>query len=189
MKKKKQSKKEVWMMGFIAFILVTSILGFVWKGGPPKVEYNEIPFDPEGNGWSTEIDDQKVLFNYHPEEVDYINLSQTITQRLSTVELDTTYDLDDPYAEHIAKVQYTMEIGLSAFNVFIVKGFTTENEFERQVITCEDATPYVPVIYFKKSNQTKVSLKGDCIVAEANRGEDLVKIKDRLLYAIFGVIE
>lgn len=189
MKKKKKSKKEVWMMGFIAFILVMSVMGFVWKGGPPKVEYNEIPFVQEGTGWSTMIEGQKVLFNYHPEEVDYINLSQSITQRLSTVELDITYDFNDTYAEYIAKVQYTMEIGLSAFNIFIVKGFTAENEFDRPVITCDDATPYVPVIYFKKSNQTRISLEDNCIIAEAYRGEDLAKIKDRLLYAIFGVIK
>jgi hypothetical protein len=73
--------------------------------------------------------------------------------------------------------------------MFVVKGFTSENEFAKPIITCDNATFYVPVIYFKKSNQTVISLENNCIIAEAYRGEDLVKVKDRLLYSIFGVIK
>ena len=177
------------MMGFIAFIMVTSIVGFLWKGGPPKVEYRGIPFVQEANGWSTEINDRMVSFNYHPNEVEHINISPAITQRLNSVEIDTTYDVNDSYAEYIAKVQYTLELGLNNFDIFVVKGFTEENEFNRPVITCSDATPYVPVIYFKKSNETDIYLEGNCIIAEAYRGEDFIRIKDRLLYAILGIME
>ena len=154
MKKKKENNKiQTIMMGFIAFILITSVMGFIWKGGSPPVEYKEIPFIQEANGWSVDIKGQNVFFNYHPEEVEYINLTSTITQRLTAIEIDTTYDLDDEYVEFIARVQYSMAEGLGNFDIFLVSGFTTENEFNRQVITCNDATPFVPVIYFKKSNR------------------------------------
>ena len=190
MKKKKDSKRlQTIMMGFIAFIMVTSIMGFVWKGGTNKVMYNDVPFVQEPTGWSANINGQKILFNYHPEEVEFINISPAIIQRLHTLELDTTYDLNDTYAEYIAKVQYTLELGLNNFDIFIVRGFTTENEFNKPIITCNNATPYVPVLYFKKSNQTKISLEDNCIIVEAYRGQDLIRIKDRLLYTIFGVME
>jgi hypothetical protein len=190
MKKQKESKKQTWMMAFIAFIMITSVIGFVWQGGTNKVRYNGIPFVEEANGWSTKIKGKNLIFNYLPQEVDYINVSPLLAQRLTnTVEIDTTYDVDDPFAEYIAKVQYTMGIGLGHFEVFVVSGFTSENEFAKPIITCENATVYVPVIYFKKSNQTMISLENNCIIAEAFYGEDLVKVKDRLLYAIFGVIK
>jgi len=177
------------MMGFIAFILVTSVMGFLWKGGPPKVEYNGIPFVQEADGWSTKINGKHAVFNYHPTEVEHIDLNSEIAQRLSAVEIDITYDIDDDYAEYIAKVQYTLAQGLSNFDMFVVAGFTTENEFNRPIVTCDDATMYVPVLYFKKSNETKVYMEGNCIIAEAYRGEDVIKIKDRLLYAILGIIK
>ena len=190
MKKRKDNKKmQTLMMGFIAVILVSSIMGFIWKGGPPKVEYNDIPFVQEPEGWSAEINGRNVVFNYHPTEVEHINMSSEIASRLSTVEIDTTYDLDDEYAEYIAKVQYVLAQGLSGFDIFVVSGFTTENEFDRPIITCNKATPFVPVLYFKKSNETNVYLEGNCIIAEASRGEDLIKIKDRLLYAILGIMQ
>ncbi|MBW2980388.1 hypothetical protein KY360_03160 [Candidatus Woesearchaeota archaeon] len=190
MKKRKDNKRmQTIMMGFIAFIMVTSIVGFLWKGGQPKVEYNGIPFVQEASGWTAEINTQKISFNYHPNEVEHINISPAITQRLDTVEIDTTYDINDSYAEYIAKVQYTLGLGLNNFDIFVVKGFTEENEFNRPVITCDDATAYVPVIYFKKSNETKVYLEGNCIMAEAYRGDDLIKIKDRLLYTILGIMK
>ncbi len=68
-------------------------------------------------------------------------------------------------------------------------GFTTKNEFNKPVITCKNATLYVPVIYFKKSNETSITLEGNCIIAEAFRGEDFTKIKDRLVYGALGVMK
>jgi hypothetical protein len=190
MKRRKENKRlQTIMMGFIAVIMITSVMGFLWKGGPPKVEYNGVPFTQEPEGWSANINNQKMIFNYHPNEVEYLNMSPEIAQRLTTVEIDTTYDINDSYAEYIAKVQYTLATGLSGFDIFIVGGFTAENEFNRPVITCDDATIYVPVVYFKQSNQTKVSLEGNCIIAEARKGEDLIKIKDRLAYTVLGIMK
>ena len=46
----------------------------------------------------------------------------------------------------------------------------------------------VPVIYFKQSNETKVIIDDDCIIAEARNNIDILRIKDRLLYSMLGVI-
>lgn len=67
-------------------------------------------------------------------------------------------------------------------------GFTTNNTFDMPIITCEDATPVVPIIYFKQSNQTKVSLEENCIIVEARNNIDILRIKDRLLYSMLGII-
>jgi hypothetical protein len=176
MRRKKESKKEVWMMGFVAFLMITSIIGFSWKGGSQKVKYNEIPFVQEENGaWSGQILGQKLTLNYHPTELESIEADSEALQRLATVEIDTTYDIDDEYAEGIAKVQYLMEEVLVNYNIFVLRAFTEENEYERPVLTCEDATPFVPIVYFKKSNQ--------------KAGQDLLRIKDILIYSALGVMQ
>ena len=68
-------------------------------------------------------------------------------------------------------------------------GFTTENEYNIPVITCADATPTVPVLYFQRTNETKVYREGSCIILEAATDFDLLRLKDRILYGIFGVMK
>jgi hypothetical protein len=72
--------------------------------------------------------------------------------------------------------------------LFIRQGFTTENDYNFPVITCRDSTSVVPVIYFKSSNETKVYLENDCIIAESSTQIDFERIKDRLVYGMLGII-
>jgi hypothetical protein len=43
------------------------------------------------------------------------------------------------------------------------------------------------VIYFKSSNETKATLQGSCIIAEAKAGQEMVLLKDRIIYAMLGL--
>ena len=65
---------------------------------------------------------------------------------------------------------------------------TEVNEFTLPVITCDDATSSVPVLYFVESNETKIYSENGCIIAEAKFETDLLRIKDRLLYERLGII-
>ena len=56
------------------------------------------------------------------------------------------------------------------------------------IIACDDATPLIPVIYFVESNETKIYKQENCIIAEADTSVDVIRIKDRLLYGIHGII-
>ena len=68
-------------------------------------------------------------------------------------------------------------------------GFTEENKFDFPIITCDDATESIPVIYFRGANQTAIYEEANCIIAEAKREADFLRIKDRLIFGVFGVIE
>ncbi|MEK6948680.1 MAG: hypothetical protein AABX34_00555, partial [Nanoarchaeota archaeon] len=74
------------------------------------------------------------------------------------------------------------------FNIFVRNGFTAEQQ-NFPIITCNQSTNFVPVIYFKSSNATKVYLDNNCITAEALTQADVIRVKDRLVYGILGIIK
>ena len=92
-------------------------------------------------------------------------------------------------AQSIALAQYQMGLTLEAYNIFIREGLTENNTFNLPIITCNNSTANVPVIYFKQGNSTKIYLDNDCIVAEALTGADFIKSKDKILYSVLGVLK
>ena len=78
---------------------------------------------------------------------------------------------------------------LQKTNKYIQSGKTKNTTtYNLPIITCDNATEFVPVIYFKDSNITKFTLENNCIIGESNSREGFLALKDRLLYALFDVI-
>ena len=189
MRKEKKSRWGAVLVFFIAFIMISSIIGFMYGGQTDTFKYKDLKFKRTQNQWSTVINNQKLVFNYFPADVEQINLSSDIiTLLLNKPEIDTTSEINGTFSEEIALAQYNTALTLNNFNIYVRRGFTTNNTFNLPIITCEDATFAVPVLYFKQSNQTKVTLENDCIIAEARNNIDILRIKDRLLYSMLGII-
>ncbi|MFH1642919.1 MAG: hypothetical protein ABIC04_08555 [Nanoarchaeota archaeon] len=192
MKKKKLDTKKV-MVYFIAFIMISSIFGIIFSGYRQQtvsMEYNGYTFLRQDNKWVMNLNNNLVSFDYYPEEVESLNISPEIVSMLTnTFEIDATSEPNSTYKDTIAVVEYEMINFLSDnVNLYLRTGFTEENDYGLPIITCADSTPRVPVIYFKKSNITKVSLDRYCVVAEARDDFGFLRIKDRLLYTILGII-
>jgi hypothetical protein len=193
--KKRRFKKEQIMVYFIAFIMISSVFGVIfygYSGGGTEVSYNEFIFLREegGNKWSTEIDGKQMFFDYFPTEVEQTNVSAEIINKLSnTVEIDVTYDVNSSKKEVFAYVGYDMQQQLANKNIYVRLGFLTESEYDVPIISCADATAIVPVLYLKESNGTKVYAQGNCIIVEAGGDFDFIRLKDRILFSIFGIME
>ena len=183
------SKKNM-VSFFIVFIMISSVVGFMWgRSDNRKEKYNGIPFEVKDKQWVTVINDAQVGFDFFPTEVESIELSPDIMARLSnTLEIDTTYDINDTNKEAIALAQYKMGLMLNNLNIFVRRGLIGENDL-LPIINCDDSTDLVPVIYFRSSNETKVFLEDDCIITESRNAQDFLKIKERMLYGIVGVIK
>ena len=193
---KREEKKSFWSKRnmvslFIVFIMVSSAIGYMWdREGARREEYNGYAFVIKESQWVTKIDKNEVGFDYFPTEVEDVNVSSEIINRISnTLEIDATYDVNDSYKEGIALAQQRMDEALLLKSLYLRKGMTGENEFELPIITCKNATSSVPVIYFKRSNQTEIILEGNCIIAKARTEADFIRVKDRLLYGMFGIIK
>ena len=176
---------------FIVLIMVFSFGGLVIDQiAKEKHEYEGFRFLLQNNKWFLEIDANEFEFDSFPTEVEHISADPGVSDKLSNVlEIDITSDLNDTRSEAISLMQYSMSNELNKKRIYIRKGAISETDFNIPVITCKDATSSVPVIYVKSSNETRILLEGDCVIAESKNSVDFIKIKDRLLYAILGVMD
>lgn len=193
MQEKKERKK--WgLIVFLVFIMIGTSFSFVFFGFSPvseKIKYNGYTFTfiSSQNIWIAKINGRQAAFNFVPMDVANINISGEIAAMLrDKVEIDVTYDINSTFAQPIALVQHQLGLVLAQYNIFVRKGFTLNNTFNLPIITCKDATLNTPVIYFKYSNTTQAHVDGNCIIAEAATDADIIKIKDRLLYGVLGVM-
>lgn len=178
---------------FIGIIMVFSAFGVIFfgfsAGSGGNVKYNGLKFIDKGNFWSVNINGREALFTYLPDEATSINIESLAVDRLkNVVQIDTTSEFNDTLAEPIALAQFQMGTALFNFNIFVRNGFTAEQQ-NFPIITCNQSTNFVPVIYFKSSNATNVYLDNNCIIAEALTQIDVIRVKDRLVYGILGIIE
>ena len=189
-KKRLFSKQNIVSL-FIVFIMVSSVIGYMWgRGTGEKVKYKDYSFLRKGRAWVLKTQNGELAFDHFPSEIENINLSsETIDRLKGVVEIDSTSSINSSYAEAIAKAQYDMQQVLGTVsNTYIRVGLTDENEFNLPVIICKDSTYTIPVLHFKKSNSTNILIDGDCIIGEAKSEIDILRIKDRILYGLLGII-
>jgi len=186
----KKNNTAKYMVYFMAFIMISSVFavmfyGFANQEGTAK--YGKIKFTQTDNGWTLNTKTQQYNFDYLPQEVDFMNLSSEMTGLLSnTLEIDVTSEVNNSDAETIAFVQFAMDRNLP--QKYIRVGFSTNSSFNTPIFDCSDATQLVPVVYFKSGNETKFIEEGNCLIAQSRDNFGFIRIKDRLLYAILGII-
>jgi hypothetical protein len=187
----KEKRKKLAMSIFVVAIMTLSVLGYivVQNTGQSTTTYKDFKFLNVNNQWYTKIGGKNILFDYHPAQVEYINVSKTIIDRInSSVQLYQTSDVNSSDKQAIALAQFDIVQDLSLRNQYAVNGFTTENEFNLPVITCANSTQYVPVLMYQRSNETDIYDKDNCIILEARSDSDFIALKDRILYGVFGII-
>ena len=192
MEERKKEKIRWGTLIFMVFIIIgltSSFVFFGFSGSSQKVKHNGISFVNNGNVWIAKIDGRHAAFSFLPSEVEDISAFEDFHSRLQgKFEIDVTSDFNSSFNESIALAQHQMGLTLAQYNVFVRQGFTANNTFNRPVITCDDSTSSVPVVYFRYGNVSSISLDGDCIIAEAPTHADFIRVKDRLLYGLFGVV-
>ncbi len=191
--KEKREKKRWGLILFIIFIMIGTSVSFVFFGFSPateRVKYNGISFVNNGNVWIAKINGREAAFSFLPSEVESaFGFDDSIKILQGKFEIDATYDLNSTFAQAIALAQHQMALTLSQYNIYIRKGFTANNTFNLPIITCGNATLNVPVVYFRHGNTTSIHVEDNCVIAEASSNADFIKVKDRLLYGILGVIK
>lgn len=193
--KEKKEKKNWGLILFIVFIMIGTSVSFVFFGFSPateKVKYNGFSFTylPKDNIWITKINGRIAAFSFLPTDINTSFLiDDSINKLIGKFEIDSTSDANSRFKEAIALAQHQMALTLGEYNIYVRKGFTTNNSFNIPVITCNDASLNVPILYFKYGNTTSIHSENHCIIAEASSNTDFIKLKDRILYGIFGVIK
>ena len=183
--------------GFIAFIMIASTLGFVmnFSGealGGGTVYYNGYNFKPlqsGQNGYSFKAKDIELRTNFLPAEVSNIALDPEIVKLIKgTPMVRITSNFSSNYSDLIAYSAFELNNGLKPLGVYTQTGFTEKNPYNTEVISCANATQFVPVLYFSSSDSLKIGLNSSCIIASSTDAPGFVKLKDRLIYGLYGVI-
>ncbi len=187
----KENLKKSLVSIFIIVIMVSSVIGFIFSrssGNSETVEYGEFSFQREEFQWNAEIKGEKYYFDYFPEQIEHLNVSDGLDM-VDARQVDMTSDVEALFPEAVASAQYSLAKAMKKrSNTYTRIGFTENNTYDLPIIRCSSATENVPVIYFTDANKTQIKITDNCIIAEAEKAEDFVKIKDRLLYDILDII-
>jgi hypothetical protein len=190
--KERKEKRRWGLMAFIVVIMVGtsfSVVLFGFSSVSENVKYNGIKFTGDGAKWTAKINGNYAAFSFLPNEVEKIKAPEQLSDVLSgRIEIDSTSAANSTYREAIALAQHQMGLTLGAYGTFLRQGFEANNSYNFPIIGCSDATSGVPVVYFQESNLTEIEIINNCVIAKVSSEIDVIKIKDRLLYSMLGVI-
>ena len=189
MAKRDNRKQQLVISVVIVFLMVMGFAGFM-SNTTNSQKYNGKRIYKGDNFWYMKTNQGYIKFNYFPEQLEGINMSNDIKNTLlNSRVVYFTYDPDDMNKENIAEIEFDFNnIFTKNFGIYFVNGMTKQNEYNLSVITCENSTT-VPVVYIKTGNETTIKNNNGCIILEGHEGRDFILLRDRLVYGLFGVIK
>ncbi len=178
---------------FIVATMVLSVLGYmVGRGESEDVfEYNGYKFNRINSMLTTKIGKMGLTFFSDPRYLESINISSAAIEQLkSSRMIYFTYNSSDVLKEDVALVHYTMaEQVWKSLSIYIVQALTENNDYGMPAISCANATPTAPVVYFVHSNTTGFVYENNCIIANAFSRSDVYALTDRLLFGLYGIMK
>jgi hypothetical protein len=188
----KQQRNKKIMGWFVILVMIFSIAGFLFgsfgSGGTSTVlRYGDFKFEQTQQGYAVEISDEEHIFSYLPDEVTDISISPTLHEALQSPVLQFSYNEASERKEEFATLQFYLERDLHNNNVLVQRGTTTGEGL--QEITCAQATPAKPVIILDEGDKTTFIEDNNCITITTGSTFELIRLYDRLRYAIYGVPE
>lgn len=191
--REKKEKKKWGLIFFIVLIMIGTSFSFIFFGFAPASEnakYQGIKFTRFPDRWEAKINGKLAAFSFLPGEVEELAIMPNASNKLQNkFEIDVTSDINSSLKEAIALAQHQMGLTLWNYNIYVRKGFTENNSFNFPIINCSDATSNIPVVYFRQSNATRIYAENNCIIAEASSAPEVIKVKDRILYEILGMMK
>lgn len=186
MRREKGNKGVVYVAIFIAFIMVTSVLGFIFGSDDETMSYGKHVFYKKNLKWVIRTDSGELGFDYFPAEIEHISLDENAkTAIINSKMVYVTYEPNQTNAGELGFAQFDISQKLFLLDVYAGSGMTAENEYDIPIVTCKNATQFVPVILLKQGGENEIRMEGGCIILDGNP----LMLKDRLLYGIFGIIE
>lgn len=179
------------MVYVIVLIMTFSISGFFFGFNTPtqSERYNNHILIYDRGLWI--LKEGNIPFHYLPGDLEELYVDNIAINRIKNSRM--IYTTFDPSVEDISVIELVRfelrEDLLRIFNVYVADGISEENKsYALPIITCKNATSFVPVLNFVNDNNTGIRIEENCIIIEGE-GEDIIKLKDRLVYGLLGVLE
>lgn len=179
-------KKAFWWSIFIVVIMTSSTIGYLWTGNQKeqnRVEYNGFTFYRSQGFWFTRINDQQYNFQYLPEDV--LNISSTGTLGIG----EKIYLAYDP-SETELNTRYPFSIlsellrdkGVRPVYACIAE----ENCPDIPIVDCNETD--APIVLFIKGEESRMYNEEQCLIVEIKDNQDVVRVTEKMMYDLLGVI-
>lgn len=183
-------RNKLFMAVFIAFIMIASTAGFImnYSVSERTTKYKNFVIKVSDKGVFAKTVYGEIRFDSFPESVEEISFNSEAVSRIKTTKmiyLSSAYN--STYSEAIGQAEYGIINELNKLDIYSEVSFTEEKDITKR-ISCDDATRFVPVIFFTEG-ETGIFLQNNCIIMSANSATDFLRVKDRLLYSVFGIME
>ncbi len=202
MSKKKIDSKKM-MAGFIAFIMISSIFGVILGSLADKTgdnSYNGYKFTATKTGIVTKIDKQNYAFYNTPQSVLSFNISKDIMNLIKfaqaySITFENNVDAETNDLTSLDVVRLDLTEYFMSENKLVRLGITeyaSQYPQMKEVITCENATQFWPVILLKDAETSSVEISSEnpyCIVVASENYLHRIKFRDSLIYRLLGIIE
>ena len=182
-----------------AFLMASGILGYVNNSSSnSNTNYHGVKFSRDANNyyWITKINGKVMDFYYHPTQLEFMNVSPIIKPRILSAKfvlITFNPNQDKDILSFLDLTRFDVTNALLSKGVNVRNGVTQpSNQYNLSIITCNQSSQYVPVIYLTLSNETRIFINSsykNCIVGEAESTRQLLAIRDRFLYMIYGIMD
>ncbi|MBR9699633.1 hypothetical protein GOV09_04210 [Candidatus Woesearchaeota archaeon] len=191
MRKKQKNHGKYAMSIFLALIMVTSILGFIFGGSfnttNPTSRYEGTKFTLSQNGWDFSHEGQRYTLSYIPQDVEFLSLPSTIDLS-NLVQLDITSEFNSTANEDIARATFELGNVLVNKDIFVRLGFTTNASIRHPTITCESSSSFVPILYYNSTPMDTITHQGNCIVINSVDPQFILSHTNLIAYKILGIV-
>lgn len=166
---------------FITVTLIFSGFGIILFRAPESetFEYKDHLFIQESSGFSTRINNQKIIFLYDPRTLENLSVAPlTLTQLVYTnkfyISANPNEDVGLPLYEFNRVIKPLIDKRFVQACSEDVKG--CENLILK---TCADATPEEKVVLYKESNYSSLTYNLNCLLIQGS-GEEMSKLTNKL---------
>ena len=190
-KKTEQKKKSKTGMGlFIAFIMISSVFAILFYGFGETTQvdrYDGHTFRWTNEGYTVSLKGTTYAFDLLPQHVEMAHVTQEASTLLKSAQaVITTSEQNSPYATDIAIASYNLNTLLGKDGIFVSNAFIDS----QTPITCADATPGNPVIYFQEALiASQITASDNCITIMFENPASLQQMVTKLLYMYLGIIQ
>lgn len=191
MKKDNTKRNKIIWTVIIVVLMSSSIFGYAMFGAEEQTTYNKFKFTKTQAGWQTKINKEIIQFYFHPSEVENLNLSSDIIDVIRDKSMIyLTFNPDEEELGFIDLARFDLaNIFLNNLDIYTESATTKNSTPNFPIIDCSDATDSIPVLKLMLSNSTEFEKQDNCILLKARTGQDILALKDRLLYSLLGVME
>jgi len=193
---RREKRNRKIMSWVLVFLMVVSMAGIFMSGqsSGKNLKFNDYSFEvfqePTSGNYFYKLkkDDSGKYFYYLPQDVLSISTKGNISKILFPADFFVlSTEEKSPFASYFDQFRYEMNTFTGKRSIGATFNKSSE---EMMILTCANSSIEVPVIEWRISNETKMTINqtNGCIKVDSRR-EDFALARDRLFYSLLGVIK